>query len=183
MERQPFTPSKNDLATMQKREKIYENIVIIALSFCIIGFVSIFLGVLLAYWNINIWITILSVLILIIFLVKLCSERNKIKRIFPKYKPTRSVGYSIISMVCAIIPLIVLYYCLIVANGTKNENSNGAIGWVVVFYFWTAGIPLAIIWLVCGILGIKSRLSKLAIASLIIKPIGIIVNFLIILNQ
>ena len=182
MNYRPITSNKNDLTSMIRREKLYSNIALVALSFCIIGLMFIFLGILYSY-QIGVWITVPSFFTLIISLIISLSQKQRIKAISPNFVPTRNAANSIISIVCAIIPLLVLYYCLIVANGSKTENGSGAIGWIAVIYYWTAGVPLAIIWSVCGILGLKTKLSKLAIASLIIKPVGIVIFLILIFIQ
>ena len=77
------------------------------------------------------------------------------------YKNNNSSVNSIISLVCAIIPLVLF--------------SITIDGLIVSIYYLTIGIPLFLIWLICGIIGLKSEKRNLAIASLIIKPVGIII--------
>lgn len=79
-----------------------------------------------------------------------------------------------VSLVCATIPIILFSYCLIVSGGSSNEGGGGAAWWLLAVYYWTVGVPLCIIWLVCGIFGLKAKNNKLAIFSLILKPISVI---------
>ena len=102
----------------------------------------------------------------------------------PQQSQKNSPGTAIASLICAIIPLAVLFYCLIISGGSGNENGSGAVWWIFAFYCWTLGLPLLIIWLVCGILGLKSPRRNMALASLATLPIGILVFvfILILLN-
>ena len=77
---------------------------------------------------------------------------------------------SIASFICAIIPLAIMFITLISSIGTSNASQSG---WYLTIYYWTIGIPLFFVWLICGIFGLKSERRKLAITSLIIKPVGI----------
>lgn len=87
---------------------------------------------------------------------------------------------SIISLICAIIPLLLLFIAFLSSMSNKGSNTDQS-GWIMVIYYWTIGIPLFFVWLICGIFGLKSKKKNLAIASLIIEPIGFILIIMLIL--
>lgn len=74
-----------------------------------------------------------------------------------------------VSFVTAVVPVILWVYCLVVSGGSLNEGGSGAVWWLMIIYYWTIGIPLAIISVVSGIKGLKTGLWKLAILSLLLK--------------
>lgn len=91
-------------------------------------------------------------------------------------KIERSPANAVVSLVCAIIPLMVYVYYLIEWNPSYSGDQSG---WIVVIYYWTVGIPIFLVWLICGILGLNSKQQKLAIISLLLKPIDTIVLLLV----
>lgn len=94
--------------------------------------------------------------------------------------PKNSSANSVVSLVCAIIPIILysVYFIHILSRPVSGTDQSG---WILVIYYWTVGFPLALAWLICGILGLKSKKRKMAIASLAIKPIGLVVFILLML--
>ena len=91
-------------------------------------------------------------------------------------EPPRQTGnkiWSILSFITSIIPIALFIYCLIISGGSLNEGSSGAIWWIMVIYYWTAGIPLAIAAIFFGIKGLDTSWRRLAIVSLSVKAIVI----------
>ena len=88
-----------------------------------------------------------------------------------KFNPTN----AIVSFICSLIPLPLMIYCLIVSGGSENKNGPGAVWWLFVGYAVSVGIPVFLLWLFCGIIGLKTSKRKLALVSLIIKPIGYLI--------
>lgn len=82
--------------------------------------------------------------------------------------------WSILSIIATIIPIILWVYCLIVSGGSQSENGPGAVWWLVVMYYWSLGIPLAVISIKFGIAGLKTSLRWLSIISLLLKATMII---------
>ncbi|GEM_PF-3023236 len=74
--------------------------------------------------------------------------------------------YAIASLIIALIPIVLSLYCYIVSGGSQNESGAGAVWWMVIFYYWSLGIPLAIASIVLGIMGLKSNLRWVSIISL-----------------
>ena len=83
--------------------------------------------------------------------------------------------WPILSFIATMIPIILFSYCFIISGGSTNESGSGAIWWVIIIYYWTAGIPLAIISIAFGIIGLKTNLSRLATVSLFLKSTMIII--------
>ena len=137
----------------------------------------------------------ISFIAFIIFLILTIVERSALKRaknasnssdenIMAETSPrTYGSGPAIASLVSAIIPLVIIGICVIASAGSTNENNGGAIWWILVIYLWTAGFPLFVVWLICGLAGLKSPRRRLAIISLAILPSGtallILISFLI----
>lgn len=111
------------------------------------------------------------------------SKAKKITSSTPQKNPPQAQlknnpANSIVSLVCAIIPLAIYLITFLFSIGQSNTYQSG---WYLTIYYWTIGIPLFFVWLICGILGLKSEKRKLAIISLIIKPIGTAVFALLLL--
>ena len=87
--------------------------------------------------------------------------------------------WSILSIVSTIIPIILWVYCFIVSGGSANENGPGAVWWLMIMYYWSLGIPLAVISIAFGIVGLKTSLRWLSIISLLLKAIMIIAIILL----
>ena len=137
------------------------------------------------------WPAIISVLVgfcSLIVAINQSIKYSKFERAFVKISQeelSRSDNYlrnnpanSVISLICAFIPLIIYtVYLIIIFRQPVSNNDQSP--WLIIIYYWTIGIPIALLWLVCGILGLKSNTRNLAIASLVIKPVGLIVFVLI----
>ncbi len=84
-----------------------------------------------------------------------------------------SPANSVASLVSAIIPLILLAITFFSSLSSNKSGANQA-GMLFFIYYCTIGVPLALVWLICGILGLKSEKRTMAIVSLIIGPISFI---------
>ena len=160
------------------RKRIYR---LLSIIFLILGVISFFLPT-----GFGVLLCILSIIVSIIFFIMSFPEQQPKSNMqqskndsLEKNTNLRGQGCSIASFICAIIPIALLFYCLIVSGGSGSENGVGAVWWYVVIYCWTIGLPLFIVWLVCGILGVKSTRPKLAITSLIMLPAGIVLFVLL----
>ena len=85
----------------------------------------------------------------------------------PAKKPT-SNGFAIASFILTLIPILLIAY-VSAASGGEDESGKGAIGWLIIAYYCTAGIPVFIMSIIFAVIGLKSKLRSLAIASLVIK--------------
>ena len=85
----------------------------------------------------------------------------------PAKKPT-SNGFAITSFILTIIPILLIAY-VSAASGGEDESGKGALGWLIIMYYLTAGIPIFIMSIIFAVIGLKSKLRPLAIASLVIK--------------
>jgi hypothetical protein len=85
---------------------------------------------------------------------------------------SRSV-WAVLSMVCSMIPVILWAYCFIASGGDTQENGRGAVWWLIFFYYFTVGFPLAGLSIVFGAAGLNTRLYWLARISLSIKMLTI----------
>ncbi len=85
----------------------------------------------------------------------------------PAKKPT-SNGFAIASFILTMIPIVLIAYVMAISNG-ESENGGGAAGWLIILYYWSLGLPIFIMSIVFAIIGLKSKLRPLAIASLVIK--------------
>lgn len=97
-----------------------------------------------------------------------------------KKKQDRKV-WSILSIIATMIPILLWGFCEIVIatnGGDRSESGAGAIGWIMVMYYWTLGIPLAIISIAFGIVGLKTSLRWLSIVSLSLKAIIYFIFFI-----
>ena len=131
------------------------------------------------------WPMVISVLIFVCSLIAVINQSIKYQKLkkaisisskeqLSQFKPKslkHSSANSIVSLVCALIPIIVYSWYLINILGRPRSNSDQS-GWIIVIYYWTIGFWLIPVWLVCGIFGLKSEKRKTAIISLIIKPVG-----------
>lgn len=91
--------------------------------------------------------------------------------------------WAFVSFIATIIPICLWIYCIIKSNGKFNENGPGEVWWLMIIYYCTLGFPLFIISLSFGVLGLKTKLCKLAIASILLKVTTIIgVALFLILN-
>ena len=88
---------------------------------------------------------------------------------------------SVVSLICAIIPLLLLLITFFSSASSKSSGANQS-GLLFFIYICTIGIPLLLVWLICGILGLKSEKKTMAIISLIIGPICFILTLLFFLT-
>ena len=137
------------------------------------------------------WPTVISILIFVCSLIVAINQSvkyQKLKRaisVSPKEQLSQlkskslkhSSANSIVSLVCAVIPIIVYSWYLINVLSKPRSYSDQS-GWIIVIYYWTIGFWLIPVWLVCGIFGLKSEKRKTAIISLIIKPVGFVLFLL-----
>lgn len=103
---------------------------------------------------------------------KMTEEEARKKQENPKYNIK---AYSIIAFIAAIIPLLLWAYCLIVSGGSFNENGPGAVWWLLVMYYGSIGIPLAIASICFAAAGLKTKYKTLATISMVTKIITIII--------
>ena len=82
--------------------------------------------------------------------------------------------WSILSIITAIIPVLLWAYCFIVSGGSTSENGPGAVWWLMIMYYWSFGLPLAIISIAFGIVGLKTSLRWLSEISLSLKVVMIV---------
>lgn len=87
--------------------------------------------------------------------------------------------WSVLSIVATIIPIMLWIYCLIVSGGSASENGPGAVWWLIIMYYWSLGIPLAVISIKFGIIGLKTSLRWISIISLSLKAVMIITIILL----
>lgn len=83
---------------------------------------------------------------------------------------------AIISLICSPIPLIFIICCLIIFGDSMNKPGGGdAFALALVGYYMMIGFFVFLLWLVCGIIGLKTGRRKLAIISLILRPVGLLI--------
>ncbi len=90
-------------------------------------------------------------------------------------------GYSkhaIASLIIALIPVVLFLYCYVTSDGSTNEGGAGAVWWMMIFYYWTLGIPLAIASIVLAVMGLKSKYYWASIVSLSSKALLLVLIFL-----
>lgn len=92
--------------------------------------------------------------------------QNKISTNQPR---SNNKAFSIISFIASLPPIYVLTECFIGSGGSFSEDGAGSVWWFAVIYYMSIGIPLLIVSLVFGFLGLKTKLRWLAIVSLCIK--------------
>ena len=139
------------------------------------------------------WPMVISLIAFLYFLIAAINQttkRSKIERAklaahgkslsqseLEKYSKNSSAN-SVVSLICALVPILVYFlYSVDIMQKPRNSISDQS-GWVIVIYYWTIGIPIALVWLICGIHGLKSKKRNLAIFSLIIQPVGLVVFIL-----
>ena len=105
-------------------------------------------------------------------------EKLKKQKSTNKTSVKNSSANAVISLACAIISTLILFA---LDNNVKQPHLGGGedIRGLEFLYYPIVGIPLFLVWLICGILGLKSSKRNLAIISLVIKPISLICLMLI----
>lgn len=90
------------------------------------------------------------------------------------FTPQWSSKFSaIISLVCSPIPIVFIVCCLIVFGDSMNNPGGGdAFALTLASYYMIIGLLVFSLWLICGIIGLKTNKRKLAIISLILRPLG-----------
>lgn len=86
--------------------------------------------------------------------------------------------WSILSIIATSMPIFLWLFCLIVSGGNTSENGSGGVWWLMIMYYWSIGIPLAILSIVFGIIGLTTSLRRLAAISLMLKIATIIAIFM-----
>ena len=90
--------------------------------------------------------------------------------------------WSILSIIATIIPIILWSYCFIVSGGSNSgsgESGPGMVWWFIAAYYWSIGIPLAVISIAFGKLGLETHLRWLSITSLSLKGAMIVAIILL----
>lgn len=88
---------------------------------------------------------------------------------------------AIISLICSPIPLIFIICCLIIFGDSMNKPGGGdAFALVLAGYYMMIGFFVFLLWLVCGIIGLKTGRRKLAIISLTLRPVGFLIIAIVI---
>lgn len=88
---------------------------------------------------------------------------------------------AIISLICSPIPLIFIICCLIIFGDSMNKPGGvDAFALALVGYYMMIGFFVFLLWLVCGIMGLKTSKRKLAIISLILRPVGLLIIAIVI---
>ena len=83
---------------------------------------------------------------------------------------------AIISLICSPIPLIFIICCLIIFGDSMNKPGGvDAFALALVGYYMMIGFFVFLLWLVCGIIGLKTGRRKLAIISLTLRPVGFLI--------
>lgn len=82
--------------------------------------------------------------------------------------------WSILSILATTTTMIIWIDYYIVSSGGINKNGPGAIWWLMVMYYWSLGIPLTIVSIAFGIIGLKTSLRWLSIISLVLKATMIV---------
>lgn len=169
---------------------------IICLSSFLLIFVSVFMMPMIWYPDrvLQGWPVVISILVCLCSLIVAINQSikyAKFKRVASmdlregglqpesKYIKNSSVN-SVVSLICALIPIF-LYFWYSVHVLSSPRLSTDQSGWIIVIYYWTIGLWLIPVWLICGVLGLKSKKRKMAIISLVIKPIGVAIFALLML--
>lgn len=136
----------------------------------------------------NVWLFILAHATLIIIIVLAIIQLLRLKRISrkpvsptPQWPSKFRSNSAIISLICSPIPLIFIICCLIVFGDSINKPGGGdAFALALVVYYMIIGSLVFLLWLVCGIIGLKTSKRKLAIISLILRPVGFLIIAIVI---
>lgn len=82
--------------------------------------------------------------------------------------------WSVLSIIITMIPILLLSFCFIISGGDQG------VWWLMIMYYGTLGIPLAVMSIVFGMLGLKTSLRWLSIVSLLLK-IAMIITMMVLL--
>lgn len=83
--------------------------------------------------------------------------------------------YSLISLLLALIPILLITCCYIYSNGDTSENGKDSIFWLVVIYFWTIGLPVAYMSVYLGVKSFKIKKNIFSILGIIIGALPIVI--------
>ena len=83
-----------------------------------------------------------------------CSKKQKTKEIKDIKKEERKSFCSMASFFLAFVPLALFSFCYVLI---RIDESYGAVGWFMVVYLMVAGLPVVIIGVILGLLGITSK--------------------------
>lgn len=131
----------------------------------------------------DIWLFILVHTTLIVIIVLAIIQLLRLKRISrkpasptPQSSSKLRSNSAVISLICSPIPLIFITCCLIVFGDSIKKPGGGDIfALTLALYYMIIGFLVFLLWLVCGIIGLKTSKRKLAIISLILRPAGFLI--------
>lgn len=164
------------LSRIFSSEKTYLAISIVSIVIIVLDFIR----MLLFDNQKDLWAFILGHISLIFVVILSVVQLLRLKGIFKKpalFTPQWLSKFSaIISLACSPIPLVFMIYFLIVFGDSMNKPGGAdAFALALVFYYVIIGFLAFFIWLVCGIIGLKTNRRKLAIISLILRPVGFLI--------
>ena len=133
----------------------------------------------------NIWSFILAHISLIIVIILSVVQLLRLKGASKKSALFTSQwllkNSAIISLICSPIPLIFIICCLIIFGNSMNKPGGGdAFALALAGYYMMIGFFVFLLWLVCGIIGLKTSRRKLAIISLTLRPVGFLIIAIVI---
>ena len=133
----------------------------------------------------NIWSFILAHISLIIVIILSVVQLLRLKGASKKSALFTSQwllkNSAIISLICSPIPLIFIICCLIIFGNSMNKPGGGdAFALALAGYYMMIGFFVFLLWLVCGIIGLKTGRRKLAIISLTLRPVGFLIIAMVI---
>ena len=182
----PIEPIANNkktgfLSRVFSSEKTY---LVISIVFVII-IVFDFIRMLLFDNQKNLWSFILAhislIFVIILSIVQLLRLKGASKKSALFTSQWLLKNSAIISLICSPIPLIFIICCLIIFGDSINKPGGGdAFALVLAGYYMMIGFFVFLLWLVCGIIGLKTGRRKLAIISLTLRPVGFLIIAMVI---
>lgn len=97
-------------------------------------------------------------------------------------KQEKDKKYAIISIIVSMVT-VALWVFLFIAYYPKTFNSTLSSIAIGLGYYQTLGIPFAIISIITGIIGLKTKLRSLAIVSLVLRAIELFAIIVILINN
>ncbi len=76
---------------------------------------------------------------------------------------------SVASFILALIPYLLIIYCIIVSGGSFDESGSGAVWWLMIIYYWSLGFPILLVSLFLGGRGWKSDKKIFSYISLVLN--------------
>lgn len=167
------------LSKIFRSEKTYLTILIVSTIIIVFDFAR----MLLYDDQKNIWLFILAHTALIIIIALAIIQLLRLKRISrkpasptPQWSSKFRSNSAIISLICSPIPLIFITGCLIVFGDSINKPGGGDVfALMLALYYMIIGFLVFLLWLVCGIIGLRTSKRKLAIISLTLRPVGFLI--------